>query len=44
MTCTVLKNAKFATMVSGGLSYGLIEKGAVAISDGLIQWVGPEKE
>lgn len=44
MTCTVLKNAKFATMVSGELSYGLIEKGAVAISDGLIQWVGPEKE
>jgi len=44
MTCTVLKNAKFATMVSGGLSYGLIEKGAVAISDGMINWVGPEKE
>ena len=44
MTCTVLKNAKFATMVSGGLSYGLIENGAVAISDGMINWVGPEKE
>ena len=44
MTCTVLKNAKFATMVSGELSYGLIEKGAVAISDGMINWVGPEKE
>jgi len=40
---TVYNNAKIATMASDK-PYGLIEKGAVAISDGLIQWVGPEKE
>ena len=36
-------NAQIATMTSDK-PYGLIENGAVAISAGLIQWVGPEKE
>jgi len=40
---TVYNNAKIATMASDK-PYGLIENGAVAISDGMINWVGPEKE
>ena len=36
-------NAQIATMTSDK-PYGLIENGAVVISAGLIQWVGPEKE
>jgi imidazolonepropionase len=36
-------NAQIATMTLDK-PYGLIENGAVAISAGLIQWVGPEKE
>ena len=36
-------NVQIATMTSDK-PYGLIENGAVVISDGLIQWVGPEKE
>jgi len=35
-------NAQIATMTSDK-PYGLIENGAVVISAGLIQWVGPEK-
>jgi imidazolonepropionase len=36
-------NAQIATMTLDK-PYGLIENGAVVISAGLIQWVGPEKE
>ena len=36
-------NAQIATMTSDK-PYGLIENGAVVISAGLIQWVGPEKD
>ena len=38
----LLKNAKIATMLVGR-PYGLIETGAVRISDGKIAWVGEEK-
>jgi imidazolonepropionase len=38
---TLFRNAQIATMTPGK-SYGLIENGAVVISAGLIQWVGPE--
>ena len=39
---TLYNNAQIATMTSDK-PYGLIENGAVVISAGLIQWVGPEK-
>ncbi|MDE0792698.1 MAG: imidazolonepropionase [SAR324 cluster bacterium] len=39
---TLYNNAKIATMTPDK-PYGLIENGAVVISAGLIQWVGPEK-
>jgi len=38
---TLFRNAQIATMTSDK-PYGLIENGAVVISAGLIQWVGPE--
>ena len=38
---TLYNNAQIATMTSDK-PYGLIENGAVVISAGLIQWVGPE--
>ena len=40
---TLYNNAQIATMTSDK-PYGLIENGAVVISAGLIQWVGPEKD
>ena len=40
---TLYNNAQIATMTSDK-PYGLIENGAVAISNGMIKWVGPEKE
>ena len=39
---TLYNNAQIATMTSDK-PYGLIENGAVVISAGMIQWVGPEK-
>ena len=39
---TLYNNAQIATMTLDK-PYGLIENGAVVISAGLIQWVGPEK-
>ena len=39
MTNRVLKGAKLATMPSDG-GYGIIDFGALAIKDGLIDWVG----
>jgi len=40
---TLYNNAQIATMTSDK-PYGLIENGAVAISNGMIKWVGPEKD
>jgi imidazolonepropionase len=37
-------NARIATMESGGAPFGLIENGAVAVSDGRIDWVGATKD
>ena len=39
---TLYNNAKIATMTSDK-PYGLIEDGALVISDGLIKWIGPKK-
>ena len=39
---TLYNNANIATMTPDK-PYGLIANGAVVISAGLIQWVGPEK-
>ena len=36
----LLTNAAVATMTEGGVAYGLIESGAVALSGGTIAWVG----
>ncbi len=41
MPDTTLVNANIATMKPAGEAYGLIENGAVAITDGKIAWVGP---
>ena len=40
---TLYNNAQIATMTSDK-PYGLIENGAVVISNGMIEWVGIEKE
>ena len=40
----ILTNATIATMAEGGRAYGLIEKGAIAIDDGRIAWVGGAAE
>ena len=39
----LLRNAQIATMTLGK-PYGLVEKGALVISDGRVKWVGSEKE
>jgi len=39
-----LTNAQVATMAPGAAAYGMIERGAVAIAEGRIAWVGPEAE
>jgi len=36
----VLTNATLATLEQGGKAYGLIEGGAISVSQGRIQWVG----
>ena len=41
---TVLINATIATMTETTTAYGLIEHGALAISGGIIKWVGPQSE
>lgn len=41
MTNRVLTGAKIATMAADG-GYGLVDSGALAIKDGLIDWVGTE--
>ncbi|KIC31303.1 imidazolonepropionase [Leisingera sp. ANG-S5] len=40
----VLTGAKLATMARSDVPYGLIEDGAVAVSDGKIVWAGPRQE
>ena len=42
-TDVLLRNAQIATMTPGK-PYGLVEKGALVISDGRVKWIGPEKE
>ena len=42
-TDVLLRNAQIATMTLGK-PYGLVDKGALVISDGLVKWVGAEKE
>jgi imidazolonepropionase len=37
-------NVNLATMATGGLPYGVIENGALAIKDGRIAWVGAASE
>lgn len=36
----IFRNARLATMTTGSTPYGLIEKGAVALHDGTVRWVG----
>ncbi len=43
-TKTLFTNANIATMCGGGAPYGMIEDGAVVLSDDLIEWVGPATE
>lgn len=40
----VVRNATVATCVADGPRYGLIERGAVAMTDGKIAWVGQDAE
>ena len=40
----LITDAHIATMASNGVPYGVIKDGSLAISDGLISWVGPTRE
>jgi imidazolonepropionase len=40
----LLTDARIATMCAGVPEYGVIEDGALAISDGQIAWIGPRSE
>lgn len=37
----VWTNARLATMAEGGVPYGAVEDGALAVRDGILAWVGP---
>ena len=39
---TLWLNVNLATMTEGGASYGIVEQGALAISEGKIAWLGKE--
>ena len=39
---TLWLNVNLATMTEGGVSYGIVEQGALAISEGKIAWLGKE--
>lgn len=41
---TLIINVNLATMSEGSLNYGVIEKAALAITDGKIAWLGKENE
>ena len=43
-TALLLTGAKLATLAPEAPDYGLIEKGALLLRDGLIAWAGPESE
>ena len=40
----LLTDARIATMRAGAADYGVIEDGAIAISNGKIAWIGPQSE
>lgn len=40
----LLTDARIATLRPGGAPYGIIEKAALAIADGRIAWLGPQKD
>ena len=40
----LITDAHIATMASNGVPYGVIKNGSLAISEGLISWIGPTKE
>ena len=40
----LLTDARIATMRADAADYGVIEDGAIAISDGKIAWIGPQME
>ena len=40
----LITDAHIATMASNGVPYGVIKDGSLAISDGLISWLGPTRE
>lgn len=44
MNKRLLSNAKIATCSVSKQAYGLIDHGAIAIDEGIVQWVGPEHE
>ena len=41
---TLLKNIRLFTMAPGGMPYGAVSNGAVAIADGTVRWCGPLKD
>lgn len=41
---TVYRNVRIASMVKGETPYGMIEKGAIAVTKGRIAFIGPEAE
>jgi len=40
----ILRNAKIATINEGAAGYGMINAGALVLSDGQIEWVGAEQD
>ncbi|CUH69337.1 Imidazolonepropionase [Thalassovita autumnalis] len=40
----ILRNAKIATINEGAVGYGMINAGALVLSDGQIEWVGAEQD
>ena len=40
----LLRNFELLTMQAGSKPYGLIENGAVAVRNGMIDWVGPAND
>jgi imidazolonepropionase len=44
MTFKIWTDVNLLTMTEGNTPYGLIEDGAIVVSDGLIKWVGPKKQ